>query len=80
MDETYDMQKDQHREYVSIPYPKPGIKETRVFTTSKAVVRVHIPDLDPEENERRMRLFKKAAEDFLRALIKTQEASKSPRG
>ena len=43
-------------------------KETRVYTYPNAVVRVHIPDLDPEENERRRKLFKKAAEDFLRTL------------
>ena len=68
MDETYDVQKDHHSEYVSIAYPKPGIKETRVFTYPNAVVRVHIPDIDDEENERRMKLVRKAAEDLLRSL------------
>jgi len=47
---------------------RPVYKETRVFTFPNMIVRVHIPDIDDEENERRMKDLKKAAEDFLRAL------------
>ena len=43
-------------------------KETKVFNLPNAIVRVHFPDITEEENNERMKLFKKAAEDFLRAL------------
>lgn len=43
-------------------------KETRVFELPNAIVRVRIPDLDDEENNKRMKQFRKAAEEVLRAL------------
>ena len=43
-------------------------KEVRTFTYPNAIVRVHIPDLEPDERERRMRKVKKAAEDLLKSV------------
>lgn len=40
-------------------------KEVRTFHYDNAVVRVHIPDLTPEEKERRMKEVTKAAVDLL---------------
>jgi hypothetical protein len=40
---------------------KDTYKEVRTFTYDNAVVRVHIPDLTPAENERRMKEVTKAA-------------------
>ena len=40
-------------------------KEVRTFHYDNAVVRVHIPDLTPEERERRMKEVTKAAVDLL---------------
>ena len=40
-------------------------KEVRTFHYDNAVVRVHIPDLTPEERERRMSEVTKAAVDLL---------------
>lgn len=48
--------------------PPSAYKETLVFVYPNAVVRVHIPDIDDEENERRMKLVRRAAEDLLRSL------------
>jgi hypothetical protein len=41
-------------------------KEVRVFEYPNAIVRVHIPDISDEENERRMKAVRKAAEALLR--------------
>ena len=42
--------------------------EVRTFTYPNAIVRVHLPDLTPDERERRMRKVKKAAEDLLKSV------------
>lgn len=42
--------------------------EVRTFTYPNAIVRVHLPDLAPDERERRMRKVKKAAEDLLKSV------------
>ena len=52
---------------------KDTYKETRVFESSKAIIRVHFPDIDKEENSRRMEEFRKAAEDVLRALVRDKK-------
>lgn len=52
---------------------KDTYKETRVFESSKAIIRVHFPDIDEEENSRRMEEFRKAAEDLLRALVRDKK-------
>jgi hypothetical protein len=41
-------------------------KETRVFEYPNAIVRVRIPDLDDEEQNRRMALLKAAAANVLK--------------
>ena len=41
-------------------------KEVRVFEYPNMVVRVHIPDISDEENERRMKAVRRAAEALLR--------------
>jgi hypothetical protein len=41
-------------------------KEVRVFEYPNMIVRVHIPDISDEENERRMKLVRKAAEALLK--------------
>ena len=43
-------------------------KEVKTFTYPNAIVRVHLPDLTPDERERRMRKVKKAAEDLLKSV------------
>lgn len=40
--------------------------EVRVFEYPNMIVRVHIPDISDEENERRMKQVRKAAEALLR--------------
>ena len=40
-------------------------KEVRTFRYDNAVVRVHIPDLTPEERERRMKEVTEAAVELL---------------
>ena len=47
-------------------------KEVRTFTYPNAIVRVHIPDLTPDERNRRMQRVKKAAEDLLKATIREE--------
>ena len=60
-----------------IDNPKPGYKETLVFNYPNGTVRVNIPDIDAEENERRMQLVKKAAEKLYKSmLIQELEAEK----
>lgn len=41
-------------------------KEVRVFEYPNMIVRVHIPDISDEENERRMKAVRKAAEALLK--------------
>lgn len=41
-------------------------KEVRVFDFPNATVRVHIPELSPEEREKRMKIIKRAAENLLK--------------
>lgn len=43
-------------------------KEVRTFTYPNAIVRVHIPDLTPDERNRRMRKVEKAAADLLKSV------------
>lgn len=44
---------------------KDTYKEVRTINHDNAVVRVHIPDLKPEEKERRMKEITKAAVNLL---------------
>lgn len=53
---------------------KDTYKEVKTFTYPNAIVRVHLPDLTPDERERRMRAVKKAAEDLLKADIRERKA------
>lgn len=46
-------------------------KEVRTFHYSNAVVRVHIPDLTPEEREKRMKEIERAA---LRLILSAQKS------
>ena len=41
-------------------------KEVKVFEYPNMIVRVHIPDISDEENERRMKAVRKAAEALLK--------------
>ena len=43
--------------------------QCRVFEYPDAIVRVHIPDLAPEEREKRMREIKRAAENLLKGVV-----------
>lgn len=45
-------------------------KEVRVFEYPNMIVRVHIPDISDEENERRMKAVRKAAEALLKEVRK----------
>lgn len=42
------------------------MENTKVFTFSGAIVRVHYPDITPEEREKRMKLIHKAAVELLK--------------
>lgn len=46
--------------------------QTRVFNYPNATVRVHIPDLAPEERQKRLNEVKKTAELLLREVIKNE--------
>ena len=48
--------------------------EVRTFTYSNAIVRVHIPDLTPEERERRMKAVRKATVDLMKEVIKLERS------
>lgn len=41
-------------------------RETKVFTFPNMTARVHIPDITPDERERRMKNIHKAAANLLR--------------
>lgn len=45
-------------------------KEVRVFEYPNMIVRVHIPDISDEENSRRMKAVRKAAEALLKEVQK----------
>ena len=45
-------------------------KEVRVFEYPGWVIRVHIPDISDEENERRMKKVRKSAEALLKEVQK----------
>lgn len=47
-------------------------KEVRTFNYPGWTIRVHIPDLTPEERQRRMKAIERAAADVLRAAEKTE--------
>ena len=47
--------------------------ESRVYTYPNATVRVHFPDISPEENERRYREIMRSAEALLRSVIIAEE-------
>lgn len=49
-------------------------KEVRTFNFPNAVVRVHIPDLTPEERQRRMNNLKEATARFMMAVEKERKA------
>lgn len=51
---------------------KDTYKDVRVFKYPNATVRVHFPDITPEENERRLKEIKRSAEDLLRAVIREE--------
>lgn len=46
--------------------------ETRTFTYPNAIVRVHFPDLSPEEHTKRMKQIHKAAEELLKEKVKNE--------
>ena len=43
-----------------------GQSKIEVFTYPNMIVRVHFPDLSPEEQARRMKKIKKSAEELLK--------------
>lgn len=45
-------------------------KEVRVFEYPGWIIRVHIPDISDEENERRMKAVRKSAEALLKEVHK----------
>lgn len=50
--------------------------QVKIFKYPNATVRVHIPDLAPEEREKRLNAVKKSAEILLREVIKNEYKSK----
>ena len=46
--------------------------QTKIYKYPNATVRVHIPDLAPEEREKRMQEVKRTAELLLREVIKNE--------
>lgn len=46
--------------------------QTKVFKYPNAIVRVHIPDLAPEEREKRLNALKKSAEMLMREVYKNE--------
>ena len=51
--------------------------QTKVFKYPNATVRVHIPDLAPEEREKRENRVKLAAEVLLREVIRNEYKSRN---
>ena len=50
--------------------------EIKTFTYSNVTVRVHFPDISDEENERRMKLIKKAATELLKEKVRADREVK----
>ena len=50
--------------------------QTKIFTYPNATVRVHIPDLAPEEREKRLNELKRSAEILLREVIRNEYNAK----
>lgn len=50
--------------------------QIKVFNYPNATVRVHIPDLAPEEREKRLKDIKLSAEMLLREVIKNEYQNK----
>ena len=48
----------------------------RTFTYPNAIVRVIFPDISDEENERRMKLIKKAAAELLKEKVRVERENK----
>ena len=50
--------------------------QTKIFKYPNATVRVHIPDLAPEEREKRLNAVKKSAEMLLREVLRNEYNAK----
>lgn len=50
--------------------------EIKTFTYPNVIVRVHFPDISDEENERRMKLIKKAATELLKEKVRAEREVK----
>ena len=46
--------------------------QTKIFNYPNATVRVHLPDLAPEEREKRLSEVKKSAEMLLREVLRNE--------
>lgn len=53
--------------------------QCRVFEYPNAIVRVHIPDLAPEEREKRMREIKRSAEILLKGVLANDAKGTDPK-
>lgn len=53
--------------------------QCRVFEYPNATVRVHIPDLAPEEREKRMREVKRSAEILLKGVLANDAKGTDPK-
>ena len=51
--------------------------QTKIFNYPNATVRVHIPDLAPEEKEKRLKEVKLSAELLLREVIKNEHNARN---
>ena len=51
--------------------------QIKVYKYPNATVRVHIPDLAPEEREKRLNEIKKSAEMLLREVIKNEHSARN---
>ena len=51
--------------------------QIKVYKYPNATVRVHIPDLAPEEREKRLNAVKKSAELLLREVIKSEYTTRN---
>jgi hypothetical protein len=50
--------------------------QTKIYKYPNATVRVHIPDLAPEEREKRLNAVKKSAEMLLREVLRNEYNAK----
>ena len=48
-------------------------KEVKMYRYPNAIVRVHIPDLTPEEREKRMKIIADAARNMLKSMEKDEK-------